>query len=78
MPRRDGAASRPTARRPTHLRDVEVRREREAEQRRAATYAMTRYVPALIITGPIARPSRPSVRLTAFEVAMTTKIANGT
>jgi hypothetical protein len=35
-------------------------------------------VPALIITGPIARPSRPSVRFTAFDVATTTKTANGT
>ena len=43
-----------------------------------ATYAQMRYVPALIITGPMARPSRPSVRFTAFEVATTTNTANGT
>ena len=43
-----------------------------------ARYAHTRYVPALIITGPIARPSRPSVRLTAFDSAITTKTAKAT
>ncbi len=37
-----------------------------------ATYARIRNVPALMITGPIARPSSPSVRLTAFEVPTTT------
>jgi hypothetical protein len=42
-----------------------------------ATYDQMRYVPALIITGPMARPSRPSVRFTAFEVATTTSTANG-
>src|SRR5579871_1910063 len=43
-----------------------------------ATYAQMRYVPALIITGPMASPSSPSVRFTAFEVATTTNSANGT
>src|SRR5687767_562142 len=43
-----------------------------------ATYAQMRYVAALIMTGPMASPSRPSVRFTAFEVATTTSTANGT
>jgi len=33
------------------------------------------YVAATTITGPIARPSRPSVRLTAFDVATITNAA---
>ena len=39
-------------------------------------YAQMRYVPALKITGPMARPSRPSVRFTAFDIATTVKTAN--
>ncbi len=31
-----------------------------------------------MITGPIARPSRPSVRLTAFEVPTMTRVAKNT
>jgi hypothetical protein len=31
-----------------------------------------------MITGPMARPSRPSVRFTAFDVATTTNRANAT
>jgi len=41
-----------------------------------ARYASTMYVPALIMTGPIASPSRPSVRLTAFAVPTITTAAN--
>ncbi len=35
------------------------------------------YARAAIITGPTANPSRPSVRLTAFEAPTMTRIANG-
>ena len=42
-----------------------------------ATYAKIMYVPAAIMTGPIASPSRPSVRFTAFEAPTNTSIANG-
>ncbi len=38
-------------------------------------YAQTRYVPALKMTGPMASPSSPSVRFTAFDVATTTTTA---
>ena len=41
-----------------------------------AMYANTRNVPAFMIEGPIARPSRPSVRFTAFAVPTTTNAPN--
>ena len=41
-----------------------------------AMYAKIRNVPAFMIVGPIARPSRPSVRLTALAVPTTTSAAN--
>ena len=37
-----------------------------------AMYAKIRNVPAFMIDGPIARPSRPSVRLTALAQPTTT------
>src|SRR6202043_925397 len=42
-----------------------------------ATYVNTQYVAATVITGPIASPSSPSVRFTAFEHPTITSIANG-
>jgi hypothetical protein len=41
-------------------------------------YANTAYVAPAIITGPMASPSRPSVRLTALAAPTTTRRANGT
>src|SRR5262245_30705755 len=41
-----------------------------------AMYANTMNVPALMMAGPIARPSRPSVRFTAFAVPTTTSAPN--
>ncbi len=43
-----------------------------------AAYASSRNVNEQMITGPIASPSRPSVRLTACEVPTTTKMPNAT
>src|SRR5581483_4194954 len=43
-----------------------------------ATYAKTVQVAAAIATGPIARPSSPSVRFTAFDIPTITMAANGT
>ena len=41
-------------------------------------YDQSRNVPDMIMTGPIASPSSPSVRLTAFDQHTTTKMAKGT
>src|SRR5580698_6944505 len=41
-----------------------------------AMYANTRNVPAFMIDGPIASPSSPSVKLTAFAVPTTTTVPN--
>ena len=41
-------------------------------------YAMIAKAPPAITMGPIARPSRPSVRLTAFEAPTITSRVNGT
>src|SRR2546430_7006929 len=45
---------------------------------RPNTYANTANVPARMAVRPVARPSRPSVRFTAFEVPVTTKVTNST
>ena len=43
-----------------------------------AAYDSSRNVNEQMMTGPIARPSSPSVRLTAFDSAISTKTANAT
>ena len=50
-----------------------------AENAAADAYASTAKVPALVITGPIASPSSPSVRFTALDMpTITTAACNGT
>src|SRR2546430_9238031 len=43
---------------------------------RPNTYANTANVPARMAVSPVASPSRPSVRFTAFEVPVTTTVTN--
>src|SRR5437660_11258693 len=45
---------------------------------RPNTYANTANVPARMAVRPVARPSRPSLRFTAFEVPVTTNVTNST
>src|SRR2546430_7965068 len=43
---------------------------------RPNTYANAANVPARMAVRPVARPSRPSLRFTAFEVPVTTNVTN--
>src|SRR2546430_4304259 len=43
---------------------------------RPNTYANTANVPARMAVSPVASPSRPSVRFTAFDVPVTTTVTN--
>src|SRR6266487_5714179 len=55
-----------------------VSRRYSASTRLPTTYASAVYAVAAIAKILIARPSRPSVRLTAFDSAVSTNAANGT
>src|SRR4029453_8633114 len=52
-------------------------RKYSAARKLPGKYAITAKAPPAVTLGPIARPSRPSVRFTAFEAPTITKIANG-
>src|SRR5437773_10884942 len=45
---------------------------------RPNTYANAANVPARMAVRPVARPSNPSVRFTAFELPVTTTVTNNT
>src|SRR5437660_1776504 len=48
------------------------------QSNRPNTYAKIANAPAAIAVSPVARPSSPSVRFTAFELPVTTRVTNST
>ena len=75
--RRRARRRRPRAR-PRRRRTGSARYSASCRRRARRRTRRSAYVPAAIITGPIASPSRPSVRFTAFDAPTTTSAANGT
>ena len=73
--RRPSRRRTPPARRRRADRDLQVLAKIDVADQVARCSAKQ---PAAIIAGPIARPSRPSVRLTAFEAPTMTSTPNGT
>ena len=49
-----------------------------AQSKRPNTYAKIPNAPAAIAVSPVASPSSPSVRFTAFELPVTTNVTNST
>src|SRR5439155_3267391 len=49
-----------------------------AQSKRPNTYAKIANAPAAIAVSPVASPSSPSVRFTAFELPVTTNVTNST